>query len=459
MVVKWLSAVFGAVVMGLVGVAAAAYPDKPITLVVPWAPGGTTDILARVLAEHMTKSLGQPTVVENKPGASGNIGSAQVARARPDGYTLLIGTMSTHAINPALMPNMPFKGVDDFTPLAKIAFVLNTMVVHQSVPAKTVAEFVALAKANPEKLAFASAGPGSTNHLSAVLLERATGIKMLHVPYRGGAPAIADTAAGHVQLFFSAGTQTLPHVRAGSVRGDRGQAFGLGAGDADRRRDGAGLRARRLVRRFRPGRHVGRTRRPAQWRNQPYHGLARSRGAHDFDRRRRGRRDARAIRRFAQARLRTLRPAHSRTRHQGRRVSAGMSEPVEFVVDHSRRLLIRRVTGDLPFSAVGEHFMRFYERHPETLRYDVVTNYVKYAGRADWNELVEYTGRFSAKSTERLTSSGPSQGIARRMAFVSLDPMGGALMRALESLYASSELRIFKTEAEAIAWIEGRGTV
>lgn len=136
-----------------------------------------------------------------------------------------------------------------------------------------------------------------------------------------------------------------------------------------------------------------------------------------------------------------------------------MSEPVEFVVDHSRRLLIRRVTGDLPFSAVGEHFMRFYERHPETLRYDVVTNYVKYAGRADWNELVEYTGRFSAKSTERLTSSGPSQGIARRMAFVSLDPMGGALMRALESLYASSELRIFKTEAEAIAWIEGRGTV
>lgn len=218
MVVKCLGAVFGAVVMGLVGVAAAAYPDKPITLVVPWAPGGTTDILARVLAEHMTKSLGQPTVVENKPGASGNIGSAQVARARPDGYTLLIGTMSTHAINPALMPNMPFKGVDDFTPLAKIAFVLNTMVVHQSVPAKTVAEFIALAKANPDKLAFASAGPGSTNHLSAVLLERATGIKMLHVPYRGGAPAIADTAAGHVQLFFSAGTQTLPHVRAGSVR-------------------------------------------------------------------------------------------------------------------------------------------------------------------------------------------------------------------------------------------------
>jgi tripartite-type tricarboxylate transporter receptor subunit TctC len=198
--------------------AAAAYPEKPITLVVPWAPGGTTDILARVLAEHMTRSLGQPAVVENKPGASGNIGSAIVARAKPDGYTLLVGTMSTHAINPALMANMPFKGVEDFTPLAKIAFVLNTMVVHQSVPAKSVAEFVAHARANPEKVAFASAGPGSTNHLSAVLLERATGIKMLHVPYKGGAPAIADTAAGHVQLFFSAATQTMPHVKAGSVR-------------------------------------------------------------------------------------------------------------------------------------------------------------------------------------------------------------------------------------------------
>jgi len=205
-------------VLAAAGPAGAAYPDKPITLVVPWAPGGTTDILARVLAEHMTRSLGQPTVVENKPGASGNIGSAIVARAKPDGYTLLVGTMSTHAINPALMANMPFKGVDDFTPLAKIAFVLNTMVVHQSVPAKSVAEFVAHAKANPEKVAFASAGPGSTNHLSAVLLERATGIKMLHVPYKGGAPAIADTAAGHVQLFFSAATQTMPHVKAGSVR-------------------------------------------------------------------------------------------------------------------------------------------------------------------------------------------------------------------------------------------------
>jgi tripartite-type tricarboxylate transporter receptor subunit TctC len=198
--------------------AAAAYPEKPITLVVPWAPGGTTDILARVLAEHMTRSLGQPAVVENKPGASGNIGSAIVARAKPDGYTLLVGTMSTHAINPALMANMPFKGVEDFTPLAKIAFVLNTMVVHQSVPAKTVGEFIAHAKANPDKVAYASAGPGSTNHLSAVLLERAAGIKMLHVPYKGGAPAIADTAAGHVQLFFSAATQTMPHVKAGSVR-------------------------------------------------------------------------------------------------------------------------------------------------------------------------------------------------------------------------------------------------
>jgi tripartite-type tricarboxylate transporter receptor subunit TctC len=187
--------------------AADAWPTKPITLIVPWAAGGSTDILARTLSEQLTKSLGQPVIVDNRPGASGNIGSAMVARAKPDGYTLLIGSMSTHAMNPALMPNMPFKGVDDFTPLGLLAYVTNTMVVNASVPVHNVKELIAYAKANPGKVAYASAGPGSTNHLSAVLFEKMAGVQLLHVPYKGGAPAVVDTVAGQTQLLFSAGTR------------------------------------------------------------------------------------------------------------------------------------------------------------------------------------------------------------------------------------------------------------
>ncbi len=198
--------------------ALAAYPDKPVKIVVPWAPGGSTDILARTVAEKLARSLGQPVIVENKPGASGNIGSDFVAKSAPDGYTLLFGSMSTHAINHALMPSMPFKGVDDFTPLAMLAFVTNTMVVHPSVPAGNLAEFLAYAKANPGKVAYASAGPGSTNHLSAALMEKMAGIQMLHVPYKGGAPAVADTVGGQTQLLFTAGTQSLPHVKAGKLK-------------------------------------------------------------------------------------------------------------------------------------------------------------------------------------------------------------------------------------------------
>jgi tripartite-type tricarboxylate transporter receptor subunit TctC len=198
--------------------ALAAYPDKPVTLIVPWAAGGSTDILARAIAEHMGKSLGQPVVVENRAGASGNIGSNLVAKAKPDGYTLLIGSMSTHAMNPALMSSMPFKGADDFTPIALVANVINTMVINPSVPASNLREFIAYAKANPGKLAYASAGGGSTNHLSAEMFKKAAGIDMLHVPYKGGAPAVVDTVSNQTQVLFSAGTQTLPHVKAGKLR-------------------------------------------------------------------------------------------------------------------------------------------------------------------------------------------------------------------------------------------------
>jgi tripartite-type tricarboxylate transporter receptor subunit TctC len=174
--------------------------------------------LARSLADQLTRTLGQPVIVDNRAGASGNIGSSFVAKAKPDGYTLLVGSMSTHAMNPALIPNMPFKGVEDFTPISMMANVVNTLVVHPSVPVKDVKEFIAYAKANPGKLNYATAGPGSTNHLSAVLFEKATGIEMTHVPYRGGAPAVVDTVANQTQVLFSAGTQTLPHVKSGKLR-------------------------------------------------------------------------------------------------------------------------------------------------------------------------------------------------------------------------------------------------
>ena len=203
---------------GFATLANAAWPESTITLIVPWAAGGSTDILARTLSEQLTKSLGQPVIVDNRAGASGNIGSNVVAKAKPDGYTLLIGSMSTHAMNPALMPGMPFRGVEDFTPIARIANVVNTMVINPSVPAKNLAEFIAHAKANPGKVAYASAGAGSTNHLSAVLFEKAAGVQMLHVPYKGGAPAVLDTVGNQTQVLFSAGTQTLPHVKSGKLR-------------------------------------------------------------------------------------------------------------------------------------------------------------------------------------------------------------------------------------------------
>jgi tripartite-type tricarboxylate transporter receptor subunit TctC len=179
--------------------AAQSYPSKAITLIVPFPPGGSTDILARLLAENLRQALNQNVIVENRSGASGNIGTAAVARAAPDGYTLLVNTMSVHTMNQALFASMPFDGVKDFSPLSLLAYVTNTMVVNPDVPAKTVAEFIAYAKANPKKIAYASGGLGSTNHL-------------------GGAPGVTDTVAGQTQLFFTAGTQTLEHVKAGKLR-------------------------------------------------------------------------------------------------------------------------------------------------------------------------------------------------------------------------------------------------
>jgi tripartite-type tricarboxylate transporter receptor subunit TctC len=208
---------------GIAGLAATpafaqGYPTHQITLLVPWAPGGSTDILARIVGQQLHQSMGQPVIIDNRTGAAGNIGTGAVARATPDGYTILFNTMSVHTMNHALFATMPFDGVKDFSPITLLAYVTNTMVVHPSIPANTVPEFIAYAKANPGKIAYASSGPGSTNHLCAAMLEKMTGIEMVHVPYRGGAPAVADTVAGQCQLFFTAGTQSLEHVKAGKLK-------------------------------------------------------------------------------------------------------------------------------------------------------------------------------------------------------------------------------------------------
>jgi tripartite-type tricarboxylate transporter receptor subunit TctC len=200
------------------GPSLAAWPERNITLIVPWSPGGSTDILARMLADQLTRALGQTVIVDNKAGASGNIGANVVAKAKPDGYTLLIDTMSTHAINPALFAQMPFNSETDFTPISLVAFVTNTLVVNPALPVNNVAELVAYAKANPGKLNYASAGSGSTNHISAAMFELAAGVQMTHIPYKGGAPAVLDTVAGQTQVLFGAGTQSLPHVKTGKLK-------------------------------------------------------------------------------------------------------------------------------------------------------------------------------------------------------------------------------------------------
>ena len=196
----------------------AAWPDKPVRIVVPCPPGGTADILARTLANKLHPALGQVVIVDNRAGAAGNIGTDLVAKAKPDGYTLLVGLMNTHVVNQAFNANLPFKGIDDFTPIANLAAVVTTMAIHPSVSAQNVKQFIAVARANPGKLAYATAGSGSSNHLTAAVFEKMAGLKMLHIPYKGGAPATLDTVTGQAQVIFTAATQTLPHVKAGRLR-------------------------------------------------------------------------------------------------------------------------------------------------------------------------------------------------------------------------------------------------
>ncbi len=197
---------------------AQAWPDKPVRMIVPYPAGGTTDLLARALAHKMSASLGQQVVIENRPGAAGNIGSDLVAKARPDGYTLLMGTIASHAINPNLYRDMPYDPLRDFAPVMLVATLPNLLVVNPAVPATTVKELIELARRKPGELAFASAGSGTTQHLSGELFKKMAGVDMLHIPYKGNAPAVTDLVGGQVQLMFDNIPISLQQVRAGKLR-------------------------------------------------------------------------------------------------------------------------------------------------------------------------------------------------------------------------------------------------
>jgi tripartite-type tricarboxylate transporter receptor subunit TctC len=195
-----------------------SYPSKPIRLVVPFPAGGTTDLLARAMAQKLSEALGQQVVVDNRPGAGGNIGSDIVAKSAPDGYTLLMGTVGTHAINVSLYAKMPYDAVKDFAPIVLVAGVPNVLVVHPALPVKTVPDLIKLAKEKPDSINFASSGNGTSIHLSGELFKSLTGVQMAHVPYKGSAPALTDLLGGQVQIMFDNLPSALPHIKAGKLR-------------------------------------------------------------------------------------------------------------------------------------------------------------------------------------------------------------------------------------------------
>jgi len=215
---KMLLIAAAVVVFGINDAAAQSYPSRPVKIVVPATPGGAIDLIARTLAEKLTASLGQPVVVENKPGASNNLGTDFVAKSPPDGYTLVI-VASSHATNKHLFKQMPFDPIKDFEPVAYTHVVPLLLAVHPSVQAKTVPELVSWIKANPDKAIYASSGPGSSLHMAAELFMSMTGTKMQHVPYKGSSAAHPDLLAGRTAMIFDTITAVRGHVKSGAVRG------------------------------------------------------------------------------------------------------------------------------------------------------------------------------------------------------------------------------------------------
>jgi tripartite-type tricarboxylate transporter receptor subunit TctC len=215
-ILQWtLGAMFACIALGAF---AQSYPSRTIRLVVPFPAGGTTDILAREVAQKLTEVLGQAVVVDNRPGAAGNIGSDLVAKSAPDGYTLLMGTVGTHAINPSLYSKMPYDHVKDFAPVVLVAGVPNVLVVNPTLPVNSVADLIKLAKDKPGQINFASSGSGTSIHLSGELFKTMAGVDMTHVPYKGSSPALTDLIGGQVQIMFDNLPSALPQIKGGRLR-------------------------------------------------------------------------------------------------------------------------------------------------------------------------------------------------------------------------------------------------
>jgi tripartite-type tricarboxylate transporter receptor subunit TctC len=200
------------------GMAQAQYPGKPIHLIIPFPPGGPTDIIGRAVGQKLSEALGQPVIVENRGGAGASIGSDFVAKSAPDGYTLLVGTTGSHTINPAIYSKLPYDPVRDFAPVTLLATYGNVLVVSPNLPVKNVKQLIELARAKPGEITFGSAGNGSSNHLSGELLASMSGVRMQHVPYKGSAPALVDVMAGQTSFMFDILSTSLPQIKAGKVR-------------------------------------------------------------------------------------------------------------------------------------------------------------------------------------------------------------------------------------------------
>ena len=200
------------------GIVHAAYPDKPIRLVVAFPPGGGTDIIARIIAPELSKKLGQSIVIENRGGASGNIGTEAVVTAAPNGYTLLMGNVAPNAINVSMFKKLPFNPEKDLAPISLVAITPNILVANLSLPVKSVADLLALAKASPGKINYPSAGNGSSSHLAGVLFDSMGGVSMTHIPYKGGGLAMNDLLGGQVDIFFATMPAAMPFVKSGKLR-------------------------------------------------------------------------------------------------------------------------------------------------------------------------------------------------------------------------------------------------
>lgn len=208
----------GVALFAAAGSASAAWPDKVIRIVVPFAAGGSTDLIARKVAEGLGQRLSANVIVENRPGAGGTVGTEYVARQPADGYTILMGSVSTHGSAPCVYSKLPYDAIKDFTPLTVVATIPNVMSVNQSVPANTLQEFVALLKKEPEKYSFASNGQGTSNHLAAELFKTTAGVSMVHVPYRGSGPALIDLVGGQINMMVDVVMTSYPYIKDDKIK-------------------------------------------------------------------------------------------------------------------------------------------------------------------------------------------------------------------------------------------------